>query len=307
VPPIWDPVELSFADLDVDDPEEQMGSKDKYWVRLPPDERPWLVKIARTDNFDGTVSGEDWAEWLVQHLAALLGVPTAAVRPATFVGARATVSRSMLRDDVERLIHGNELLSARFPGYDQGIKGENPGYTVQAVRESLEGVSAPAEVSDLADFTAFDVWTGYLLLDAWVSGRDRHHENWGVLRRANKRRLAPSFDHGNALGFQERDERRKRMLDDEAHLMRWLERGRSQHFLGKPLLTNLAHEALRLSAQQSSEYWRERLAAIEQTSVADVIQSVPESLMSDVSRRFVTCLLSTNQRRLMDGYRASQA
>lgn len=303
--PVWDPVELGFADLDLEDPEEQMGSKDKYWVRLLDDDRRWLVKIARTDERDGTVSGEDWAEWLVQHLAALIGVPTARVRPATFDGRRATVSRSIVHDDAERLIHGNEVLSARYLGYDQGIRGENPGYTIRAVHQALAGVLAPADMPELSSFAAFDVWAGYLLLDAWVSGRDRHHENWGVIRRRDERWLAPSFDHGNALGFQERDERRLRMLQDDAHLLRWLMRGRSQHFVGKPLLAELASEAFGLSVTRAREHWWARLEAVEEQAVADVIAVVPESILSEVSRRFVTSLLSANRRRLLDGYRTA--
>ncbi|GEK87719.1 hypothetical protein [Microbacterium aerolatum] len=107
--PIWDPVELNMLDLDIEDPEEQMGSKDKNWIRIVGDARRWLVKIARTDVRDGTTSGEDWAEWVVRHIAAQLGVPTAEVRPAAFDGHRATASRSMLHDESERLTHGNEL------------------------------------------------------------------------------------------------------------------------------------------------------------------------------------------------------
>ncbi|MCK3771251.1 hypothetical protein MZK47_16415 [Microbacterium aerolatum] len=57
--PIWNPVELNMLDLDIEDPEEQMGSKDKNWIRIVGDDRRRLVKIARTDVRDGTTSGED--------------------------------------------------------------------------------------------------------------------------------------------------------------------------------------------------------------------------------------------------------
>lgn len=33
---------------------------------------------------------------------------------------------------------------------------------------------------------AFDVFTGYLLLDAWIANTDRHPHNWGVLRTPSK-------------------------------------------------------------------------------------------------------------------------
>ncbi|MBX3103793.1 MAG: hypothetical protein KF867_02355 [Cryobacterium sp.] len=305
MPPTWDSIDLGFNDLDGDAPEEQMGSKDKWWIRLDGDDRPWLVKIARTDSRDGTVSGEDWAEWIVQHLAAILGVPAATIRPATFDGDRAIMSRSVLKDANESLSHGNEVLGGRFPDYDQSVKGENPGYTVEAVRESLHDVQAPSDAPELVHFSGFDAFAGYLLLDAWVSGRDRHHENWGVIQRGSERRLAPSFDHGNALGFQLRDPKRKRILDDPDHLQRWLERGASQHFVGRPGLVVLAHQALDLTSPFAREYWLRRLAELDESAVEDAVTSVPLAIMSEVSRRFIARLLNENRRRLLNGHSVS--
>lgn len=280
-----------------------MGSKEKWWVELPMfGERPWLLKLARLDELDGTVSGEDWAEWTVHQLAQYLGIPSATVRPATLEGRRGIISRSVLHDQLEYLDHGNSVLSARFPDYDQSIQGENPGYTPLAVRDALEAVAPPVDVEWPGGFTSFDAWAGYLLMDAWVAGRDRHHENWAVVLRADERRLAPSFDHGNALGFQERDERRVRMLTDEAHLMRWAERGTSRHFSGQPKLTDLAWNALSLASPTARRFWANRLDAITDDVVHSVISAVPSTIMSEVTHTFVVRLLATNRRRLLDGY-----
>lgn len=298
--PHWNLITLGYDDLDADDPEEQMGSKEKNWVRLPDDSRRWLVKIARTDERDGTISGEDWAEWGMQYIAALLSIPTARIRPVLFQGNRATASRSMLRDDTESLIHGNELLSARFDEYNQAIRGENPGYTLAAIQSALSGMPGPPELDP--GFTAFDAIAGYLTCDALVSGRDRHHENWGVIRHGDERWLAPSFDHGNALGFQERDDRRARMLADEDHLLRWLTRGTSQHFLGKPRLTDLATTALEMASPSARTYWWDQLRSFDLDAARAVFDPVPDDVMSEVTRRFVFSLLRTNRRRLLDGY-----
>jgi hypothetical protein len=280
-----------------------MGSKEKWWVELPTfGDRQWLLKLARLDELDGTVSGEDWAEWTVHQLAEQLGVPSATIRPAILEGRRAIVSRSVLRDSLEYLDHGNSVLSARFADYDQSIQGENQGYTVAAVQHALEEVGPPADIDWPGDFTAFDVWTGYLLMDAWVAGRDRHHENWAVILRGGERRLAPSFDHGNALGFQERDERRVRMLGDEPHMMRWVERGTSHHFAGKPKLTELAWSALRLASPAARRFWLDRLDSISEDEVRSVVSQVPRAIMSEVTHTFVVRLLATNRRRLLDGY-----
>ncbi|MGN7949200.1 hypothetical protein ACTJKH_10680 [Microbacterium sp. 22215] len=305
MPHRWDPLQLGESDLDEHDPEEQMGSKEKNWVRIESDDRRWLVKVARVDDRDGTVSGEDWAEWLVQHIAGSIGVPTALVRPAFFEGHRATASRSMLRDELDRLIHGNELLSARFPDYDQSIRGENPGYKLSAVRDAIDGIPGPPDLH--LPLTAFDTIAGYLMCDALVAGRDRHHENWGVIRRGDERWLAPSFDHGNALGFQERDTRRLNLLTDREFFERWVRRGTSQHFVGRPTLVDLAIAALGMSSPAARGFWMDRLSDFQPENVSDQLDNVPHDVMSEVSRRFVVSLLDTNRRRLLDGYQAAPA
>lgn len=279
-----------------------MGSKEKWWVSLPTDDREWLLKLARIDERDGTVAGEDWAEWSVHHLSGLMGVPTATVHPARLDGRRAIISRSVLHDRLDALDHGNSVISAKFPEYDQAVHGVNPGYTTSAVQEALTGVLPPREFVWPDYFTAFDVWVGYLLLDAWVAGRDRHHENWAVVLRGRERRLAPSFDHGNALGFQERDDRRQRMLQDDAHLQRWTARGTSRHFAGRPGLADLAHSALRLAPLNTREYWLSRLDEVTEQAVRSIISKVPADIMSEVTCTFIVRLLEMNQRRLLHGY-----
>ena len=303
VPTAWESLHFVRGAAETDEP---MGSKEKWWVDLPMfGERQWLLKLARLDELDGTVSGEDWAEWTVHQLAEQLGVPSATVRPALLEGRRAIVSRSVLRDQLEYLDHGNSVLSAKFADYDQSVQGENQGYTLVAVRDALSDVGPPADTEWPGAFTAFDVWAGYLLMDAWVAGCDRHHENWAVILRGGERRLAPSFDHGNALGFQERDERRVRMLDDDAHMMRWVERGTSHHFARKPKLTELAWRALDLASGAARNFWIERLDAVPEDAVHSVVSQVPRGIMSEVTHTFVVRLLATNRRRLLDGYTSS--
>jgi hypothetical protein len=75
------------------------------------------------------------------------------------------------------LVHGNEVLVGRDPDYDRHRRRENPGYTIAAVRDALEGVAAPVGWSGPAEMNGFDVWSGYVLFDAWIANRDRHHAN----------------------------------------------------------------------------------------------------------------------------------
>jgi hypothetical protein len=295
---VWLSLDLDWSKLDLVD--EQMGTKDKYWVWL--DSGHWLVKLCRV--VDGRTLGEDWAEWLVHRLGGLLGVPTAVVEPA-LIRVHGATMRGLASLDVRvdqrlRLVHGNELLAEVDDAYVPTMQRENLRYTVSAVRRALDGIGAPAEI-DARVTDAFDAWAGYLVLDAWVAGRDRHHENWAAERTPEWSRLAPSFDHGNALGFQETDEATVKMAADSERVARWAERGRSHHFAGRPGLVALACEALAASSDGARAYWQERIEAVRTDDVLELVAKVPRDLMSEDRGTFIASLLETNQRRLADG------
>ncbi|WP_425865082.1 hypothetical protein [Arthrobacter sp. TWP1-1] len=275
-----------------------MGTKEKFWTEGP-DGASWLFKYARVA-VDGYISGEDWAEWLVCGLAKILGVPAAEILPAQCQGKRGLISRTIVLPG-EELIHGNEILGAGNSGYDPNLTTENPNYRVGAVRDALDAASPQVPWQDLAGMTAFEVWAGYLTMDAWVSGCDRHDQNWGMTDDGFTLSLAPSFDHGNALGFQVRPEKHEQLLNDDDFFLRWLERGRCRYFAGRPRVTELAWEALALSSEWSRLYWLERLANVNMDAVVTLVHRVPETIMSVGTRRFVLQLLVTNRRRILDG------
>jgi len=272
-----------------------MGSKEKHWVR-DLDGEQWLLKFARVK--DGKVRGEDWAECVVHALAALCGVPTACVQPAICDGRRAILSHAVQSHD-ERLEHGNELLARQNAAYEKSERRENVGYTVAAVKQALEDISAPNQVT--RRWGAFGTWTAYVLLDAWVAGRDRHHENWAVARGPSHARLAPSFDHGNALGFAEQ-EAALLALTEPSKRRRWCERGTSPHFAGQPSLVTVACEALRLGEPEAAAYWTERLRDVRGDDIHAVLSALPEEVMSPLRRTFVENVLHTNRERIFHAF-----
>lgn len=295
MPHSWSIVDL--ADWASAETEEPLGTKDKFWV-MDPGGQKWLFKFARVRA--GVVRGEDWSEWVVHHLAGLLGVPTVEICPAVSGDKRGVVSKSVVPDG-HALIHGNELLSQIDSSYDRTERRENAGYTPGAVHASLSGAQPPLDRQDLDQFTAFDVWAGYTVLDAWVAGRDRHHENWAVISKGRQRWLYPSFDHGNALGFQESDEKRQRCVNDARQLLTWARKGKSHHFAGRPTLVAVAHEALTLATPSAKAYWLDRLGAVDSTSVRDILDAVPDAILSDSGRMFCLRLLEANRGRVLDG------
>ena len=299
MPARWEPVTVDdwLRDGEIHTSEEPLGGKEKFWV-IGPDGLEYLFKYARCDPDGSNVRGEDWAEWAVHQLAEMIGVPTAVVVPGTFHGRRGILSRAVWHER-EQLIHGNELLALHDPAYDAATQRENPGYTVDAVRTALDGVAAP-DGCEAPVFTGFAAWAGYVTLDAWVAGRDRHHENWAVIDHSGSLRLAPSFDHGNALGFQEPESHIAGLATDAGQLDRWCRRGASFHFAGRPSLVKVAGTALRQAGEPVASYWRSKIAAVTADDVTTIFDHIPDALMSDEGRIFRTNLLTVNQGRIVD-------
>lgn len=297
VPAQWETilVEDWLRDGDGRVAEEPLGGKEKFWV-IAPDGTEYLFKYARCDPDGANVRGEDWAEWAVHQLAELIGVPTAVVLPGHYRGRRGSLSRAVWHER-EQLIHGNELLTRCNPDYDATAARENPGYTVEAVRAALEDVAAPTDC-EFPVVSGFDAWAGYVMLDAWVAGRDRHHENWAAVNHGGALRLAPSYDHGNALGFQESEAKATKLAADDERLARWSRKGCSFHFAGKPPLVEVARTALGLAGDEVQGYWRSKLAAVTVGSLTEIFEQIPH--MSDQGRRFRINLLTHNQERIVN-------
>jgi hypothetical protein len=297
----WPSVEADTLEQ-ADTPDEQMGTKEKFWVKREDDDRLWLFKFAREKN--GEVRGEDWAEVIVHRIACLLGIPTAVAVPATYSGRRGILSRSVRRAENEILVHGNEMLGATNPSYDRDRQRENPDYSVGAVHSLLESIARvrPNSFGTSGRLDGFSAFASYLLLDAFVAGRDRHHKNWALIIDGHGDvRLSPSFDHGNALGFQEPEENVLRLLDDADGVKRWTRRGKSPHFAGRPALTELANEALGLADDSTRSTLIAKLAGVNFDDVREVVFGVPTAIMSEAKANFVLEVLSENRRRLLDG------
>jgi hypothetical protein len=276
--------------------DEQLGTKEKRWL-IDPNGQHWLFKRVRGDA-TGAPRGEDWAEKVAAELAALLHLPVAHVELAAYRGQRGMIGRSFTDQQNDALEHGNELLAGNDPSYDLEEGRENPGYTVTAVSQVLGDVQAPAGWTGPA-MSAYDVWSGYLVLDAWIANRDRHHLNWGVVQHADGRRtLAPSYDHGNSLGNQERDP--DGLTGNPSRLAKWLRDGKSHHFAGRPPLVDLAASALVVASDPARRYWLEVLTQVDEGDVSTLLGRVPIARMSDPARNLASQILQNNRRRLLD-------
>ncbi len=284
--------------------EEPAGDDEKVWLTAP-DGRDWLFKPITEHKRLGFVQGEDWSEKVSAEMGALLGVPCASVELAIRRGRQGSISLD-LQPAGWQLQPGSVLLAHTAQDYIQGDRTRR-GHSLENIQRALEGFDPPPRATVPNGFEGFDVFTGFLVLDAWIANRDRHDENWAVLLPPGGSapgRLAGSYDHATSLGFNLQDaERDRRLLGGTVRA--WAMRGDAYRFewpggrkQDVPSLVEFAAMALSMRPSEVRSYWASRLAAVEGQAIADLVARVPG--MSQRACRFVVELTSINRGRLLD-------
>lgn len=175
------------------------------------------------------------------------------------------------------------------------------------IRQSLECVRAPHSFDGPEDLRGYDVFAGYMILDALIANQDRHEQNWAILAPpllSSPLRLSPSYDHASSLGYNLTDSARKRVLQADGGLPRWTLRGAATRFehSGKPLsLVEHAAAAVRLCSARGGAWWRHQLASADLTPLCESVENGDIDGMSEVAVTFAVKVLELNLRRLRDG------
>lgn len=212
--------------LDASQDIEDLGTKYKFWF-YHPDLGCCLFKKARLN------TGEDWAEKIASELCKLLGLPHANYELATFNGENGIISPSFIPKSSLELDNensqtyldyeirlGNQILYETVLHYPKDLK--NPSqHTIENVFNAIANSTANLPINWTPPdgiTTAVETFVGYLLLDAWIGNSDRHHENWALIRKADKSDtyLAPTYDHASSMGRELRDNKRKSKLDNQS-------------------------------------------------------------------------------------------
>ncbi len=285
---------------------EYLGTKSKFWYR--DGERQMLFKAEER----GT--GEDWAEKVACELCALLGLPHVWYEMAVDINEmRPGVVCGSITPPPLALVHGNQLLLKLDPNYpaESRHRYRTSEHTVPAVFEVMTRLQPPTPgwCPDLPSGvdSAAGIFSGYVMLDAWIANQDRHHENWAAVWNGDTLHLAPTFDHGASLARNLSDEERYERLetrDRGRHISHFAGRARSAFYADRtssqPLSTFDAWRSFAGLVPNESRRWLKRLEAIETADVQWVLDQVPPDRMSSICRRFTLDLLMENQRRLLD-------
>ncbi|MDQ3711367.1 MAG: HipA-like protein [Acidobacteriota bacterium] len=284
---------------------EQMGTKFKFWYF---DEQYGycLFKEGHPN------TGEDWAERVAAELCALLGMPHAVYKLAVWRSRRGVITQNFLADG-ESYSAGNEVLFRQDASYPKAEK-KAKKHSIENISSAFEllKVQIPKEAAPPNITTAKQVFLGYLMLDAWISNTDRHHENWATIRHFDNEvltdRLAPTHDHAASLGcILQDDEKRERLTTKdtggtvEAYVVR--SKARSAIYANeadaKPLSLIDAFRAASSLNPQASEIWLEKLENVTIDAVKEIFERIPEERISDISKEFAIRMLEINRQRLL--------
>src|ERR1035437_3880570 len=290
---------------------EYLGTKRKFWCTIKG--QRFLFKAEER----GT--GEDWAEKVVCELARHLGLPHVEYELAyEFEGQKPIQPGVICPTFVPRplaLVLGNQLLYRRDPAYP--VQSEEKygvsAHTVDAVAAVIPALKPPSPAwmqgVPAGINTALAVFTGYVMLDAWVANQDRHHQNWGAIQDGGILYLAPTYDHGSSLARNLTDTDRKDRLqtqDKNRSMEHFAGKARSGFFKArqdkKTMFTlDVFHHFAQLEPG-AAKIWLEKLNGIGSDVVDAILAEVPPQRMSPITRQFTLALLNINQRRLLSEF-----
>ncbi len=280
---------------------EQLGTKEKFWYWH--NNQRYLFKAVRPD------TGEHWSEKVACELCTLLGLPHAHYELAVWKDRKGVITPSLVSEG-EQLVHGNELLAhvySDYPSHEKyrvkqhTLKGlfvlmNNPVVQLPLDWEAIEGIE-----------TAFDVFIGYLLLDAWIANQDRHHENWAfIITKEGTIHLASTFDHGAALGRNETDANRRKRLETEdkrRSLEHYVTKARSAIYdklsSNKPLHTLTVFLKAAQKRPNAGKIWLNRLENVSFANRQQIFAQIPATEITPIASEFAQKILTLNHRRLL--------
>ncbi len=267
----------------------------------------WLFKYPRAK------TGEHWAEKIAAEVAKFLDIECAKVELALFAEEQGSVTKAFTGLGQE-LVHGNQMLAVVVYGYDSEAKYWHSSHTLANIMKVMDRVFGGSENAEDIDIVKSEAVlkakrriAEYVVLDALIGNVDRHHENWGILRRQVNDHwedfVAPSFDHASSLGRELHDTKRDMYLAKN-RVGDYAERGHGAIYWSED--SKRGPSPLGLVRQAVNSYpdiFRPVKAKLEKLDVKAMEESVertPDGWMSSPAREFAIALMCYNFQQLQD-------
>lgn len=263
------------------------GTRTKFWLLEPGSDTKNATKYLFKIPTEGT--GGHWAEFVASKIGAELGFHTAEVALAKNDEVVGTISKNF-RARTEELYEGGDLFLAHFEDFD---------------RHSLTYYELPHIIELLAAYDLEREFVALPVFDALIANNDRHCDNLGGLSGPNGIRLAPIYDNGSSLGFNEVAERKQKMLTDDKMLAGFCNRGKPS--IGLPGRKRPKH--LELLSFLHSYLPKEleaavmRLNNLNEGMIVTIVQDI--LIMNDLDKEWIIRLLMYRKEWIINWYEGS--
>lgn len=251
------------------------GTRSKFWLCEPTSNTNNSTKYLFKIPTEGT--GGHWAEFIASTIGMKLGFDTVEVKLAKHQGTVGTISKNF-RTKVEEFYEGGDLFLAQFENFD---------------RYSLTYYELPNIIDILTPYNLEKEFIALPIFDALIANNDRHCDNWGVLSGPKGIHLAPIYDNGSSLGFNETMDRKQKMLTDDHMLAAFCNRGRP--CIGLPSRTRPKHfellTYLHHNFPNELQFHLSRLNELNKGMILSIIDEIPYHIMSDLDKKWVIRLL----------------
>lgn len=183
-----------------------------YYFKEPKEKYPW----------------EFWNEIIAFQLGSHFGFDVLEYIPAVSDDVCGCLSPSMTDGISQTLIHGQQFLIRIYPKFETK-KGTD--HTFQLVKEFFN--SLPGDNGSM-----IDNFIEMLVFDSIIGNRDRHQQNWAIIREVVVRKsflfffksptykieakFSPLFDNGNCLAYNITEENLDKYLSDEDLIDKYL-------------------------------------------------------------------------------------
>ena len=254
----------------------------------------WLFKYPRAK------TGEHWAEKVAAEVAELLDIECARVELAVFAEEQGSVTKAFTGLGQE-LVHGNQMLAVVVHDYDPEATYHHSSHTLAYIWKVMEYFFREAALEAKRRLAE------YVVLDALIGNTDRHHENWGILRRRVDGRwkgfVAPTFDHASSLGRELQDVKRERLLA-ENRFSDYAEKGRGAIYWSED--SKRGPSPLGLVRQAVNSYpdifrpVKEKLDLLDVKAMEESVNRIPYGWISSSAREFAIALLCYNYQQLQE-------
>lgn len=283
---------------------EMLGTKEKFWFR--PISAEGLDNVGHLFKIGRPGTGENWAEKIAAEIAKRIGLPCAEYHFAHHQGRNGVISPLFMPQDAN-LVTANYLLAKIFNGYDGEKRFNQFEYRLEPVLNTINNlkIAQPMDCGKhFENFTAVEMFVGYLFFDVFIGNTDRHHENWGVIIHGEPPSfyLTPAFDHASSLGRNETEEKRQLRLttkDQRATVEAYAARARSAFFGASGSTTPMLHRevAAYIASKNATiaRYWTSAMCSVEDGEIQEMFNKVPSTLITPSAIDFAMRMLRYNR------------